>query len=616
MPEEDYSPSPVSPEVAAGLESIYNDGDGPAMDRLNQAHHPTWKKLLVGLTVFFGLLTLVSWLGFFLFQGTPSGFEGEGVSLAIEGTDAPEGGEVTEYLIRWKNGEDVALGTANLEIRLPAAFRVTESPMPIDGEAATWRIGTVGPGKDGSFSLKGQFLAPQGKAMDLQAILTYRPSDFNSEFQKVATKTVTITGSALTVATTGPDRILPGDKATLEITYRNEGTAALENIKVLAVLPDDFVLEGTEPIAAGEGREWPVAKLDPGEEGKITVTGSFAPGAEGERGLGAEIGLVAGDGSFMPQAAAEAKATVFKGDLVTSLVLNGQTTAQSIRFGETLRFAVTWKNTGTVAIEDVVLVAVIETTPEGQVVRWNELVDKAGGRRDGGRITWTKKQVPALARIDPDEGGALEFELPALPMPLTRTSDVDYRVTAGLEATIAKIGGERVDRTVKTAPIVARFLSDTFLDATARYFDRDNLPVGTGPLPPQVGEKTTYRVYWQIDNSLHELANLRLSARLPDNVIWTGYSSVDAGDLKFDAATSKMAWSLNWMPTGVKSLVVAFDVGLVPGDEQRGRPAGLLDASLLEATDKFTGAPILLTASPLTTALETDAGALGKAKVE
>ena len=90
---------------------------------------------------------------------------------------------------------------------------------------------------------------------------------------------------------------------------------------------------------------------------------------------------------------------------------------------------------------------------------------------------------------------------------------------------------------------------------------------------------------------------------------------VDAGDLRFDAAAGKMIWTLNRLPTNVNKLGVNFEVAMTPTPEQSGKIPTLVDALIFEATDKSTGEGILLSAPPLTTALENDPGASGKGRV-
>lgn len=364
-------------------------------------------------------------------------------------------------------------------------------------------------------------------------------------------------------------------------------------------------------------KEWVVPDLLADGRRTITVTGSFASSAEGKLDVKGQVGFVDQDAQFQLQRETLFSTTVLRGDLVTALLLNGKSDNQPIHFGDTLRYALTYKNTGSVMLEGVSLSVIFETTPAGgKVLLWNDLKDKAGGTRDSNTITWTKRQIPSLAKIDAGEGGSLDFEVQILAASLAGVKDTGYQVTAYLQADVTRIDGDNVNRSAKTAPIVAKIVSDAHLNAQARYFNKDGIPIGTGPLPPQVGKDTTYHVTWKIDNSLHELTNLKLSAKLAPNVIWTGLSSIDAGDLKFDAGNNKIVWTLNWMPTTIKTLSVSFDVKLSSTDDQKGSIVQLIDSTIFEAIDKVTNDAMLLSQAPLTTALDGDDLAAGKGKVQ
>lgn len=606
-------------EMETELHTIYDEA-GPAksdMTRLVQVRHSTLKKVLVGLMAFFAILATIAWAGVFFFSPGSGKFSGEGVELVVEGPAEVKSGELVTYALRYKNGERIALGTASLELRLPRAFKV-QSVEPAAEEGGTWRIGSIAPDKDGLITLRGVFIAPIDREYDMQAILTYRPADFNSEFQKVTTKGLKITGSVIDLAVTGPSKVLPGDKVTMKLAYKNSSENGFEQLKLRAEWPQTFIPEKSEPASIdGDFKEWDVAALDGGGEGSVTVTGTFASEAEGPQEAKATIGFLGEGDAFETQKESTFSPDVLRGDFVTALILNGKSDAQPVRFGDVLRFAVTYKNTGTVTLGDVRLALTVEATPAGKVVLWNDLKDKAKGLRDGNVITWTKRQVPSLGTIEAGEEGILDLEVPVLDKPLAGVpADAEYAITSWLEATVGTIDGETVDRAAKTSPIVAKLVSDTVLAAEARYFNEDSIPVGSGPLPPKVGEATAYRVSWKVTNSLHELSDLKISARLPANVRWTGLSNVDAGDLRFDAAAEKMIWTLNWMPTSIRDLTVSFDVAITPSEDQRGRIPTLVDGAIFEAIDKRNGWPIILSAQPLTTGAENDELAAGKGRVE
>ncbi|MEY4723547.1 MAG: hypothetical protein RLZZ324_1060, partial [Candidatus Parcubacteria bacterium] len=489
-------PASYEQDLDKGLHGIYDaERDAPKedMSRLEQADHSTAKRVLVGMMAFFAMLAAVSWAGFFFFAPGKARFEGDKVKVDIEGPAQVKSGDLVTYAVHYTNGHDIALGTASLELRLPKELRVTKTdPAVVEGSPSTWQIGSIAPGKDGLVSVEGVALAPLAKDMDIQAILTYRPADFNSEFQKVTTRTVTVTDSALELAASGPTKVLPGDKVVLKLDYHNASAQAIENVHLRGAWPDAFIPESSVPkMIDGIPNEWNVGTLKPDAKGTVTVTGSFASAAEGAQDVGGQIGYADKDAVFQLQRETKYVATVLKGDLVSALILNGKATDQPIRFGDKLRYSVTYKNTGTASLEDVSLAVHIEPSAQGKLVKWAELNDKAAGTLSGNVLTWTKKQIPSLAKIGAGEEGTLNFDLPFIDAPLPGAKDPVYVLTSWLEAHVTTIDGDKADRTAKTQPMVAKALSDTALSSTARYFDQDNVPVGTGPLPPETGKPTT-----------------------------------------------------------------------------------------------------------------------------
>jgi uncharacterized repeat protein (TIGR01451 family) len=586
------------------------------MSRLNRGAGLRWRRLLIGLVVFFGFLALVSWIGFFLFSPSGKKFTGEGVKVEIQGSPQVMSGQQVTYTIVVKNGENVPLGTANLELRLPKQFVVSQTE-PAADERDAWQIGSLSPNRSQSYKVTGIFLAPLESQLDIQAILNYRPADFNSLFQKVATRTVGVSDSVFELSVKGPERVLPGDNVVLTIEYKNTSENEFDGLELQATWPEGFIPESADPDALSDDyMNWQIDDLAANGSGEIKVTGSFASDAKGKNEIGLELGLVMDQGVFGLQEETDYAIDVIEGELVISLVLNGKSSDQPVSFGDTLHYSLSWKNTGQSNLEDVTLTAVIDADPLDTVVDWNQLDDLEEGERQDGRLTWTNKQVSALDTVQPDDEGTIDFDLPIVNDPLTETTDTMYLVSAWVEAAIGSIDGQVVNRLVKTPQLTAVVSSDTDFDATARYFSTDGLPIGSGPLPPVVGQATTYRVEWRVTNSLHELSDLKISARLPDNVMYTGQSSVDAGELTFDAAESKMVWTLNWMPTNIQDLKVGFDVAITPTTDQKGKTPTVVDAVILEARDKDNGNPIILAAPPLTTALPDDSFASGKGEVQ
>lgn len=604
-------------EMDRELRSIYDEGGAarPDMKHLVRVRRSIGKRLLVAAIFFFAFLAAVSWTGYFLFSPADRKFSGEGVEVTIDGLFNAKSGETATYTIRWRNGEKVPLGTASLELRLPAEFAVTR--VEPTTENASWNIGSVAPGKKGSVTVEGVFIAPVGKQADIQAILNYRPADFNSSFQKVATRAVSVTDSVLDILASGPPKVMPGDKVTLDFSYVNSSPRDFTGVRLmLAYPPGTFIPESAEPAAADPSQTvWEIGTVAANSENHVRVTGTFAAGAQGDAGIAARLGFADENGEFRLQKETVLTVNVVSGQLLTALILNGKSGDQPISLGATLRYAISWQNTGESDLEDVALSLVFEASPDAaKLIKWNELKDAQAGVHNGNRITWNGKQITALKKIGPNQEGTINIELPLAAEPPAGGAS-DLRITTWAETSIKSIDGEPADRQTKTTPFAAVVLSDAALANEARYFTDDGMPVGSGPLPPKVGEETRYRVYWKLSNSMHELGDLKLSARLPSNVVYTGKSGTDAGELKFDAAEEKVVWTLNWLPVTVKTVGIWFEIAITPTADQTDRTPTLTDAAIFEAKDRTAGFDIILSAPPLSTALENDEQAAGKGRV-
>jgi hypothetical protein len=149
----------------------------------------------------------------------------------------------------------------------------------------------------------------------------------------------------------------------------------------------------------------------------------------------------------------------------------------------------------------------------------------------------------------------------------------------------------------------------------ARYYALTGDQLGVGPLPPVVGEKTSYWIVWSIGPFNSDLKDARLFAHLPSGVRATGkYSATVPGDFKF--AGDSVEWQAPDLKLiGAEKINLAFEVILVPRAEQTGSAAPLLGKT--RVTAKTTQGNVLDFELPaVDTDLAADAKAQGKGKVE
>lgn len=613
-------------ELRDELAKIYTDRDGqlPDFTRLDGKPGSRLKSVMIGSLLFLLALAAVAWAGFFFFFKTP-GFTGEGVEMIIESDERLTAGRETEIVIRYRNRERIPLARASLAVERPDGFVLLGSEPP-PNESGEWPVGSIEPGGVGSIRLTGWTRREVDETLTFRAELNYRPADFNADFQKVASHTVVVGDSVLALKGSGPEQMTPGDDIAFVYEYENASDRRLENLRFVIDPLDGFVFSSAEPAPDADikGR-WTIPALEPRAKGTITVRGTFTSAARGPKQLHARLGLVDGE-NFVVLARGDAGTDVLKSDLAVGMIVNGSSRPVTVSFGDTLFFTLNYENSGDVAMKDVVLSADLASEPPGvQLLDWVSLKDDLEGKLTGSTIAWNKKQIADLALLKPGDKGAINFSVQLIKKPPfaeasggePALSTKRLTINAKAIAKIGKVGSTSTGREIVSDPLVIRLNSDAAFKAYGRWFDESGAPLGSGSLPPQAGQKTVYRVFWIVQNTLHELTNVSVTTLLPQGVKWTGVERpIDAGDLSFDETGRKAVWRLNKMPTSVQMLTVTFDVELAPEFEDIGKIVNLTGENRFEAFDKETETVILKTEPPIGTDLIGDEFAAGKGVVK
>lgn len=596
---------PTKKEITETLAAIYkrNDGKNPDMT-IKKAPGNRGRKILIGLIIFFGLIFAASWASILLFSRIGTGGS-ENIFLEVTGSKNATSGEDAEFEITYKNKDESPLASAEIGLYLPKSFVLSET-VPVLDEKNRLKLGSLEPGKGDTIKIKGKFFATEGEKLIIQAILTYKPSNFNANFQKAATLEVEINGSVFDGSLDGPDRLSAGDKAVFTLNYKNKGKETLENVAIDIIVPQLFTIATSTP-AIGRNNRWEIGKLAPKDDGEIKITGFFGGDAKGGQDIILKLGVVDKDGALLTLIEKKIICDVIGGDLAAVLMVNGTTNFTTARWNSALVYSITFKNEGKETLYDVKFKTNVAGLPREKgesVVAWGTLSDPAGGTRSGEDIIWTKREIPALAAVKPGEGGTIDFSVNLIKKPAS-PSYRDYKVETTLEAEIGRIGNVASARKIIGGKVTVFVDSDADFKSQARYYDDSNAPVGSGPIPPKAGEKTAYRIYWSVSNSMHELENIVISGGLPDGVVF-GNAKSDAGEIVLDSSLKKVQWTLNRMPLSVSSLAGQFDLTITPSAKDVGNVMNLLNAVTFTARDKSTGGTITILAGDETTALSDD----------
>jgi hypothetical protein len=618
-------------QVNQSLSAIFRTEGGAMPDLTKLERHRTpWVMVVgIGLGVFFLILLLAAWTGFAIFKPFTS-FKGKGLEITVDGPQQIALGQETTYFINWQNSASEPLATADIRVSFPSDFTPTVTEPKPTGTGLVWRLGSVPFGGRGTITLKGIFAGALGTQTAIQAVGTYRPASFNSDFEALSTRQIEYADTVLDGTIEGPAKSLPGDKIRLAYHLQNRGAEPMSGLEARITLPDGFVRDASSSGAVLDGAvmRMTVGSLAAGASTTLVVTGSFASGVSGNVPIHAEVGRIGLNGEFQPTLKSDATIAVLAGDLLLKLAVNGSDVDRSIGFGEPLRLSIGYENTAIEDLKGVSIRLIIDpivptsTQPAAHPAKkapssppfldWSQLEDASSGTVSGGAVTWDKSQVGVFEKLLPQQDGSIDLSVPTI---LHATTSTPIGFTILVEATMASVGTTPVSRTIRTAPMTFRFRTDADLAAEARYYSEEGAPLGTGPLPPVVGQTTTYHIGWALTKTTHELSGIRVSATLPQSVAWPDKSIVSAGDISYDQASRTVSWTLNRMPADVDEAHADFDVQLTPSEFDVGRFADLVNETKFEATDVQINEPIVRTKPALTTELQNDEGAKNKGVV-
>lgn len=612
-----------SSAIKSDLVKIYRDKDGkmPDISKLEVKKRSILKPVLISLTIITVLLAAISWLGFLIF-GSGNGYRGKSLDIEIKVENNVASGDKVTYTISYKNKEKGALNNLELFLRYPEGFTfLSATPTPSNEFNSLWQLGNLPKNGKGEVEISGKLIGEVGSIKTTDITFSFEPENFASTFKETTSFSQQIASSILEIEVEGPKETLPKKKVTYTVKYKNSSDQALENVQLQILYPLNFVFQSAEPepyqgeeeeIARKLNNIWRFKELESLAEGEIIIEGGYVVDEEEKKDFIVQIGFLDQDSNFQLQQEQKITTKIVKQNLSLDLIINGSNTDQPVNFGETLNYLIAYKNLGQTNLEDITL----EVNINSDLIDWETLEGENLGEidQDNNLIIWDKEEVEEFKTLEPLSEGQIEFSLKLKDFSDINADNIDFETNSLVRARIAKVDDLEADLEIESNSIVNIINTELQLKVEGRYFNDDNIAVGTGPLPPVVGQTTTFRIYWAIANSLNEVSKVEVSTTLPQGVEFAEKFMVNAGKLNYSPDDKTITWQVSKISSNktFDDVNVWFDVSVIPTTEQKGKILVLTTQTNLKAIDLKTEDEITKTASAITSNLEHDPIAKGK----
>jgi len=555
---------------------------------------PTKKKInFMKLAAFLVLILAIFAVVNFLIGRVP--FREGNVVLSIELPETIVAGEELEYKVRIENKNKVNLLNTQLDFFYPEKSVVfDEQNNVLDSLIRNIDIGTIKSKSVKEISLKSIVTGERGEIKKVKAVLTYNIPSTHSTFEKVAEEGLTISRLRILTTFVGPPSAISGQGIQLIFDFRNEGDNNLNDLRVRLIYPDKFDFSKSSPLPSENNNVWDISVLEAGNGKRVVVDGKIS-GSENETKIFTAILQKKFGDKFVDLQRNTTQLVISSPLLSVKTFVNDKEEELVAKAGETLNYVIKFKNNSSVNLSALEL----KSTLSGNMFDFST-IDTDGFFDEATRtILWNAAVNSLLSNLGPNQGGEVRFKV--------RLKN-DFPKVFG-----AKNLFVRVDAVLETPTVPPDFhlekisAKDTLITKIASRvnfeqiaFYNDSEIKNSGPVPPRVGEKTTYTIHWQIENEGNDLVNVRVSSFLMPGITWENkFKTIpNQPSPTYDSRTGEIVWSLPVVPAGSGSYLpkfeLIFQVGLIPSSNQVGEFVDILKDINFEAVDNFTNEKIKL----------------------
>ncbi|MBI3255414.1 MAG: hypothetical protein HYZ63_00400 [Candidatus Andersenbacteria bacterium] len=507
-------------------------------------------------------------------------------------------GEHLDYEINYRNDSLEKLQNVEIFFEAPEGFRVLESSVEARREGAKYlfTLPDIEPGKGGVVVVKGILVGEQNTNALAKAEIGVSPANApRNRYTKVATATTVIVAVPIEVSVEASSSAISGERIFAVVHVRNVSSLSQEGLFLKLQAPPGMQLapedkEFSAEFSAQDGI-WQLPSINPLEEVVRTAV-LYVDGSAGERRpLEIEVGVKDGEETFIQRKVSHV-VTVTASELSVVQSFNKKPGDQVVSAGQKLQGSIAYQNTGTVGLKSVVVSAKFEGTGLDPA----SLQLKNGAYNPTTKtITWTSATVPELTIVAPNQSGEITYDfslLPAASFPI-----VDGKGNNNVVTVIASVDSPDVktplgqEKRIVSERVNLEVATSLSLDVVAFYDDgRLGLP-STGPLPPKVGEQTTYTLRFRLGSTLNDVGDVRLTAVLPDGVSYTGKTYLTTGKVEHNERTGEVIWkvplieALTGRTTPPAELHV--QIAVTPGENTKGKEIQLLNVVNVEGMDEF-----------------------------
>ncbi len=532
--------------------------------------------------IFIFILIIV---GYGVYQWQDNRYSKEVLKLEILGPSEASLSQEVEYIVKYKNNGDFRLEDPELVFEAPENSLQNDKFFPIQILDSEDLGGAIYPGEERNFSFKVRLLGKEGDIKISKASLSYKPKNLKARYESSSSFSTQIKSAPLTLGLDLPSNVSEDNNFDFKLNYYSNVDFPLTNLRCQIDYPSGFEFVSSSPDALDK-TEWEIPVLNKSEGGGIEIEGNLSGNIGEAKIFRAKIGIWK-DNRFVVLREIDRGVEIVKPSLHISQEINGSP-EHIASLGELLHYEIFFKNVGEKGLTNLFMVNQFEDS----VLDFDTMNSNDGDFQEGDNsIVFDWRNIPKLQYLSPLEEGKVEFWI---------------RVKEGL----ANIKNPVIENKIFVGQTEKSFntkvKSKLVVDQKAYY--TDDIFENEGPIPPEVGEETTYTITWTPKSYYSDVENVKVKTILPDNVELIGdvFPEEELSNFTFDSQSKEIVWSLGDLEKGEERSTLAFQVELIPNQEQEGELATIIDETTISGYDTWTEVNLEAVVDSLDTSLLED----------
>jgi len=520
-------------------------------------------------------------------------FSRQPVSVSFEGPGEILNGEERVFKITYKNNSGQEISNAELNLTVPPNTLRDGNPVgPLIREV----IGTMKRKETKVFTFNLAFFEKPSETLKLGAKAIYQPEGTSVLFEVVSEKEIKITGHVVELSF-GPATTNASGTFNTSLVITNKAQHPIKDVNLKITYPDNFLLVSANPrLAFGQKNIWQFGELQVASSTTVELTGRILGAQSLSQPFQANLIKTLPSGEFVLGETSSINQIVSSGLIIFQKVNNDR--PLSVGWGDVLDYDLSYRNATTNDVADVIIEFAFDP----------KLVDLAKSNFNGGiidpssgTVRFDKFNLRSLERLTAGQEGVLRFSVAIVNLPpqgaLIR-ENFNFKSSAVISGTKTTNGGE----TPLGQDILDMKLETKVLLASKVYY-QSNYFQNIGPLPPRVGNKTTYTVVLEVSNFSNNVSKSSVEAFLGPNISWEGIVAPKNATIRYDATMRKVIWDLGTLRAGTgfnqPLKTVAFQIGLTPTFDQVAQNALLIGQAKFSGVDVFASSSLSVSVEPV-----------------